>query len=124
MAEQQAARDYWDERGALLLWIAVLLAPAAWAFNQLVGYALVKPVCASGHTILLNAISIAALAMVIGGASIGWSCFVRLRDAREEGARTIDRSYFMAVVAMGFNALVAVLILTAAVSPFVLSPCE
>ncbi len=118
------ARDYWDDRGAVLLWAAVLLAPAAWAFNQFVGYALVKPVCASGHKIVLIGISAAALAIVSAGEWIAWSCFRRLRQADEEGASPADRSYFMAVVAMGFNFLVAILILTAAVSPFVLSPCE
>jgi hypothetical protein len=116
--------DYWDHRGAVLLWIAVLLGPAAGALDMFISYAMVKPVCASGNTGLLTLISFGALAVVVGGAWLARSCRSRLRDATEEGGRTIDRSYFMATGALALNVVIGILIVTIAVHQFVLSPCE
>jgi hypothetical protein len=118
------ARTYWEDRGLLLLWIAALAGPAAWTFNQLVGYALVKPSCAGGSSLLLTLIAAAALAVTVGGTWIGWSCLARLRGATETGGRIEDRSYFLAVAGIALNALIGLLIVTAAVATFVLSPCE
>jgi hypothetical protein len=118
------ARTYWEDRGLLLLWIGVLSGPAAWASNQLIGYALVKPVCAGGRGPMLMLISAAALAVIIAGGAISWSCLARLRHANPEGGRQQDRSYFLAVAGLALNVLLGVLVLTAATSPFFLSPCE
>jgi hypothetical protein len=118
------AEHYWEHRGQALLVGAVLLAPAAWALNQLIGYALVKPVCANGHPLILTGLAVVMLGMVTTGAWIGWSSLVQLRGASEKGGSRLDRSYFLALVAIGFNALIAILILTAAVPPFLLNPCE
>jgi hypothetical protein len=118
------ARTYWEDRGLLLLWLGVLSGPAAWALNQLIGYALVKPVCAgnAGHMLVL--VSAGALALVVTGAMMSWSCLTKLRQADEKGARQEDRSYFMAVAGLALNVLIGLLVLTAATSPFLLSPCE
>ena len=116
--------DYWDGRGAILLWIAVLLGPAAGALDLLVSYALIKPVCLQGNANLLTLISAGAFVMVVGGGWLAWSCLVRLREATEEGDRTIDRSYFMAIGALALNMLMGILIVTFVVHRFVLSPCE
>ncbi len=119
-----AARTYWEDRGLVLLWTAVLLAPLAVAVNEFAGYVLVKPVCASGAKLLLTTLSAAALAVTAGGAWLGWSCLRRLRDARQDGGGREDRSLFMATVAIGFNALAALLVLVMAMPHFVLGPCE
>jgi hypothetical protein len=116
--------DYWDGRGAILLWIAVLLAPAAGALDLLISYALIKPACAQGNANLLTLVSAGAFVMVVCGGWLAWSCLVRLREATEEGDRTIDRSYFMAIGALALNALMGILIVTFVVNRFVLSPCE
>jgi hypothetical protein len=115
---------YWDQTGLLLLWFAVLVSPAAVALNQLTGYMLVKWACASGHKNVLTAISVAALLLTIAGAWVGWRCRDRLRDANEHGGRVTDRSYFVAIVAVGLAALNALLIVLQAFPRFVLSPCE
>jgi hypothetical protein len=122
--ETPAAHDYWEHRGQYLLMTAFLLAPAAWGTNELVGYALVKPVCANGHKILLTGVALGTFAMAVAGVWIGWSCFAQLRGASDKGGRRIDRSYFLALVAIGFNALIGLLILTAAISPLLMNPCE
>jgi hypothetical protein len=125
MAVVPGARgDYWESRGALLLWFAALSGPLAWALDQLISYSLVKPICAAGNKNLLTMISLAALLLVIAGAMVGWYCVRQLPDAELDGGRRTDRSYFMALIGIGLNALIAILILTAAVPRFVLSPCE
>jgi hypothetical protein len=124
VADTRGQDEYWEHRGQTLLIIAFVLPMAAWALNELAGYALVKPVCAAGHPLLLTALSAAMLAMVGTGAAIAWSCLRRAGDASADGGRRIDRSYFVAGATIGFNLLIGLLILTAAVPPFILSPCE
>jgi uncharacterized membrane protein len=116
--------DYWDGRGAVVLWTAVLLAPAAGALDLLISYALVKPACAQRNENLLTLVSAGAFVMVIAGGWLARSCLARLREATEEGGRTIDRSYFMAIGAIALNVLIGILIVTFVVNRFVLSPCE
>jgi hypothetical protein len=49
----------------------------------------------------------------------------QVRAAADElGGRTIDRSYFMAVIAVGINLLLALLNSVSSVHHFLLSPCE
>jgi hypothetical protein len=124
VTKHDRARSYWDERGALLLWLAIVSGPAAWAIHELVAYALVKPVCAAGTGPMLALVSAGTLVLALAGAWIGWSCLVRLRDAGETGDDPFARSHFMAVVGLGLNLLIVVLIAIAAVPPFLLSPCE
>jgi hypothetical protein len=131
-----AARDYWEDKGLMLLWFSVLSAPTAWAIDQLTSYALVKPVCFADATFTLTAISMAAMALVIAGGLVGRACLNRLRPdvldgsaqpagaATDDGGRRVDRSYFLAVIGIGFNILVGLLIVFATIPHFVLSPCE
>jgi hypothetical protein len=125
MAVNTGARDYWDDWGPVLLWTTVLSGPAAWALNELIGYAFVKPVCANGHRLILTLISGGGLALALVGLWIGWWCFAQVRDAAsEEGARTIDRSYFMAIVGLGLNSIAAVYIVIMAIVPYLVGACE
>ncbi len=124
VTDDAAEREYWDGRGVLLLWAAMLAGPAAWTIDQGLGYAGVKPSCFGGSDMPLLLISALALAITAAGGWLAWRCFRSVRHAAEDGGRVVDRSYFMALVAIGFNVLIALLILTAAVPIFVLSPCE
>jgi hypothetical protein len=119
------AHTYWDDRGRVLVWASVLLAPSAITVDIGVGYALVRWVCATGHTYVLSFVSIAALAIAGTGIWLGWSELVRLRGAAvDDGERVVDRNYFLAIVAIAINTLVAIVVVTAAVPPFVLGSCE
>jgi uncharacterized membrane protein len=115
---------YWEDGGLALLWFAVLAGPVAVATNQLSGYALVKWACSSGHTSVLTGIAIVAFFLALAGAWVGGTCYVRLREGNLEGGRIVDRSYFVAVVAIGFALLNALLIVMQTYPHFVLSPCE
>lgn len=115
---------YWEQRGLALLWFALLAGPVSVAANQLSGYALVKWACASGHANVLTVIAAVTFVLALAGAWAGWSCYASLRDANPEGGRIVDRSYFVAVVAIGFALINALLIVMQAYPRFILSPCE
>ena len=103
----------------------MLLGPLAWGLNLQIGYATVKWACSRNHPSVLTLISAATLAVTCAAAWIGWTCFAKVHHAADDaGGTIIDRSYFMAVMAIALNALLAVEIATSAVSHFILSPCE
>jgi hypothetical protein len=119
------AQDYWENRGLLLLWTSMLAGPVAFGLNLQIGYALVKWACSREQAFVLTVVAAVTFAAAIAGAALGWSCFGEVRsEADEQGGRVIDRSYFMALVAIGLNLLLALLIATSAVHQFIVSPCE
>jgi hypothetical protein len=122
--ETSVSRGYWEGQGLVLLWFAVLAGPAALFANLFAGYALVKWACGTGHTFVLTAIDGAMLALASAGAWVGWRCRNRLQGANEQGGRIIDRSYFVASIAVGLAVINALLIALQAYPHFVLSPCE
>jgi hypothetical protein len=121
---ERADGGYWDGTGLLLLWCALLAGPFGWTINQGVGYAVMKPVCAGAATHVLWSIALVALVITAAGVWLGWRCLRQLRAATEDGGRPADRSYFLAIVGMSFNVLIALLIVTSLVPQFLLSPCE
>ena len=120
----RAADSYWDDRGLLLLWLTVVSGPAAWAVNQLIGYALVKPVCAADARFILVLVAAGTFAVTVAGGWTAWALLRKLPDANPEGARAEDRSHLLAIGGVTLNALLGLLILTSAASLFLLSPCE
>lgn len=125
VSASRTQREYWNARGLALLWGAMAAGPLAWIFNQGVGYALMKPVCAGAAAYVLWLIAGASFVMAGAGAFIGWRCLHALRaTATEDGGAVPDRSYFVAIVAIGLDLLIALLIVTSLFPQFFLSPCE
>jgi hypothetical protein len=93
--------------------LAFGLGALAWMVDQGIGYPLVKPVCANGDKEILQALAAGALLMTAAG---GWIAATAVSGG--------DRQRFLAIVAVGFNVLIALLVLTAGVAPFVLDPCQ
>ena len=118
------ARAYWDDRGMTRLWLGLASGPVAWALDLLIGYALVKPVCRADARFTLVAVSAAALLVTAAGWWLSWRCLQQLRNAHPTGGHPEDRSQMLALAGVVLNALLALLIVTAAVSQFLLSPCE
>jgi hypothetical protein len=105
--------------------LAFFLAPLAWTLDEGLSYVLVKPVCGGGYPApVLLIVSLVAFAISGTGAWLGWTSLIRLQHAHGDGGTAIDRSYFMAMLALGFNVLIALLVLNAAIPRLVLSPCE
>ena len=114
-----------DDSRLALLWSAFFAAPLAWAIDQGVGYAVMKPVCAGGARPLLLLLSAACLGLTAIGGGYALRVARRLRaTAAEDGGRHRDRDYFLAIVAVALNALVALLVVTAAIPQLLVSPCE
>ena len=107
-----------------MIWFAFIAGPLAWAVRELVSYALVRPSCVAGGTRLLLATAAAMLALAVSGAVAGGVSLARVRGARDDGGHPVNRARFMATVTVGFDLLVAVLILLSVVSELALSPCE
>jgi hypothetical protein len=123
--QDSAATSYWDAKGLMLLWISFFAGPVAWILNQGVGYAVVKPVCSRADVSVLWVIGACAFILASLGAWTAARCLLLVRDeAKDQGGRVMDRSYFVAIVALGMDALIAVLIVTSVIPQFLLSPCE
>jgi hypothetical protein len=82
-------------------------------------------VCSRADVSVLWMIGAVAFILASLGAWTAARCLLRVRDeARDEGGRVIDRSYFVAIVAVGMDTLIAILIVTSVIPQFLLSPCE
>ena len=99
-----------------LAWAAFLLAPAAWVFDQGLSYPLVKWACATGRADVLTAIAVIALSLTGSGLVLGVAAL--------KGGAPRPSGRFVAILGIGFNVLVALLIVTALIPRYVLSPCE
>jgi len=119
-----AARDYWEDWGLVLLMTAFLAGPIAFGLNLQIGYATVKWACSRDQRFVLTAIAIVMLGVTIAGSWIGWSCYQKLRGASDRGATHADRSYFLAIISIGLNAVIGLWIGLTIVPHFILSPCE
>lgn len=119
------ARDYWEDWGLVLLWVSLLGGPLAWALHHQLGYASVKPACSGDRAFIPTMIATVMLIATLCAAWLGWSCYQKVHDvANEQGGTLVDRSYFLAIIAVGLNLLLAMLIVIQGFNTFVLSPCE
>ncbi len=119
------ARHYWEDTGLMMLIGAFLLAPFAWLLEMQISYAMTKWACENDRRDLILAMPIGSLALVTLAGWMAWSCWTKLRYSAEgEGGRMEDRSYFLALAGLAMSGIFALLILTALVPRYVLSPCE
>ena len=119
-----ATMSYWDTKGLALLWVSFFAGPIAWILNQGIGYAVMKPVCRDADVSALWLIGGLTFVLACLGAWTATRCMLMLRGANDAGGRVIDRSYFVAIVAIGMDSLIALLIVTSVIPQFLLSPCE
>jgi hypothetical protein len=109
--------DRTNDRDLTWLIAAFLAGPLGWIVTQGAGYAAVKPVCAGGYPLSLGLIALAGFVVCGAGAWLAWRRMLSLQPiAIDDGPRDVDRSYFIAVVAAGFNVLIGLLILTTVTS--------
>jgi hypothetical protein len=120
MAVAEHSRD--DTRTLVWLWGAMFAGAFAWTFDQGAGYAFVKPACLGEDTPVLWVFTVIAVLIAGAGGYTAW--YFRRMFGRNGVTETDDRTMFLASVALAFNALIVLLISTAAIPQFVLSPCE
>ena len=123
----QSAVDTGDIRWLtpLPLWTGILAGPVAWAFDLMASYAVVKWVCHTSRYGLFQLITIASLAIVIGGAVISWTALTRTTtDDEIDGGRPRQRARFMALLGLATCGLFALQILAGAVPHWMLDACQ
>jgi hypothetical protein len=109
----------------LPLWTGILAGPIAWALDLMASYALVKWVCQTRSDSVFAVITIASLAIVVGGAAISWSALRHASsDAPTDGGRPLQRARFMAVLGLASSALFALQIIAGAIPPRVIDACQ
>jgi hypothetical protein len=109
----------------LPLWFGILAGPVAWAFDLLASYGIVKWICRTSSYGVLPAITIASLALVVGGAAISWMALVRTaNDEPTDGGHPRQRARFMAVLGLASCALFALQILAGAIPHWMLDACR
>jgi hypothetical protein len=123
----QSAVDTGDIRWLtpLPLWTGILAGPVAWAFDLMASYAVVKWVCHTSRYGLFQSITIASLAIVVGGAVISWTALTRTTtDDEIDGGRPRQRARFMALLGLATCGLFALQILAGAVPHWMLDACQ
>ena len=109
----------------LPLWTGILGGPAAWAFDLMASYAVVKWVCHTRNYAILPLITTASLAMVIGAAAISWMALRHTAlDRSTDGGQPRQRARFMAVLGLASCGLFALQILAGAIPHWVLDACR
>jgi hypothetical protein len=107
-----------------VLWTGLLAAPAAWALDLTISYAVVQWTCSSQHIFVLHLITLGALAMAAGGAAASWTALQRLPEAAlNDGPRPIDRGRFMALLGLLVSALFGLTMVANAVPRVMLDAC-
>jgi len=113
------------ERRDVLLWLAVLAGPFAWALTEQMSYMLTPTACDSGRHILLHLVSFLMLLIALAGAALGWSRFKAFPDgSTEKGDPEGSRIRFMALSAAVSCVFFALVILATEVPNLVLRVCD
>jgi hypothetical protein len=126
-AIRQDARTREDAPGRwrpAVIWAVWSAGPLAWAIHLGVSYAIVHWVCATGHEMVLHAVTAGTLLLAAGGLAAAWRLW-RAAGARwpDEGGDPAARTRFMAAGAVVFALLFAVAIAAGGLFNFLLDPC-
>jgi hypothetical protein len=109
----------------LPLVMGIVAGPVAWAIDLTSSYALVKWVCDTKHYGVLQFITIASLAAVVGGAVLSWRALARTaHDLPTDGGRPLQRAHFMAILGLAASALFGLQILAGAIPYWTLDACQ
>jgi hypothetical protein len=113
------------EKRDVLLWMAVLAGPAAWALAEQVSYMTAATACWMGRPLLLYLVALGALGIVGAGAAIGWRGWQRQPEgSSEKGDPRDTRRRFMAIAGFWLCLGFALAILAFAVPPLLLRVCD
>lgn len=114
-----------NEVNPILLWVAVLAAPAAWAAHLMIVYPLVHVACEVGSELSLHVVSAVALAIAAIGAALSWRIWQGTgADLIESLRGKAGRTSFMAFGGFAFALFMAAGIIYAWAPIFVLDACS
>ena len=109
----------------LPLWTGILAGPIAWACDLMASYAVVSWVCETRNYVVFPLVTLASLAVVVGGASISFTALRHtVNDVPTDGGRPRQRARFMAVLGLASSGLFTLQILAGAIPHGVLDACQ
>ncbi|SFQ08422.1 hypothetical protein [Tranquillimonas alkanivorans] len=111
-----------EGREALSAWAGWVMAPAAWALHQGIGYAMVPWLCALGTRWPYHALTVFAVGLCIGGALMSRKALRRSRHIRPEHSRM--RVRMMALIGLMFSAAAFGGILVEYLPSFLIDTCN
>lgn len=113
------------ERRDVLLWLAFLAGPAAWALQLQINYSLTATACAMGGKMFLHLVSLGAFLIAVAGAFVGWLWRQKLPEGSTEmGDAEESRARFMALAAMVSCVFFALVIVAAEIPNWTLRVCD
>lgn len=113
------------ERRDVLLWLAVLAGPAAWALQLQINYSLTATACAIGGKTLLHLVSLGSLLLALAGAFLAWRWWKKLPEgSTERGDAEESRCRFMALSGVVSCAFFALVIVASEVPNWTLRVCD
>jgi hypothetical protein len=113
------------ERRDVLLWLAVLAGPLAWAAQLQINYALAATACAMGGKMFLHLVSLGAFLLAAAGALVAWRWWKKLPEgSTERGDAEGSRARFMALSGMLMGAFFALVIVALEVPNWTLRVCD
>lgn len=118
------SQELQHDRGQLLLWTGVLGAPALWAIQFEINYALVPWTCAhhGGHFLLFLFPPLFLIGSLACGV-IAWRQYSLMKDIKPDQPPPFGRTRFFAMLGMLTSSLFSWLIVAQAVAPYFLNPC-
>ena len=118
-------REPYIERRDVLLWLAVLAGPFAWALQQQVSYMITPTACASGRHVFLHLVTLGALLLAGAGTALAWSRFKAAPEgSTEKGDPKSSRIRFMALSAVTTCVFFVLVILATEIPNLVLRVCD
>jgi hypothetical protein len=113
------------DRRDVLLMLAVMAGPFAWAVDELASYSLAPTACADGTKWMLYLVTVLTLLVSLGGAALAHSVGRGLPDgSTHQGDPTVTRARFLARAGAVLGLSFALVILATAVPNLVLEVCQ
>ena len=113
------------ERRDVLLWLAVLAGPLAWAAQLQINYALAPTACALGGKTFLHLVSLVTFLIAVAGAFLAWIRWKKLPEgSAEHGDAKESRARFMALSGMTMAVFFALVIVASEIPNWTLRVCD
>ena len=124
--EERVREEYTSAPGLLALWFTVFAGPISFLLHLQLGYMLVDWACRENGVLVLDLITIGAIALALIGALVGWRIWVRLGREWPKGSRggPIARSRFMSMSGVLLGLMFALVAMAQGYPALVLNPCQ
>ncbi len=110
---------------AVILWLAILIAPAAWFANLCANFALAPWACSLAWKPALYAVSAVSVLIAAACAAVAWVEWRRLgREYPGEAAGAIPRSRALASGGVALAGMFALVITAQAIAELILRACD